>query len=257
MVLLAQMGPRAKEGACSCQPSWALAVLGQPPCGSGEATVTRMEQAVQPGRGEGQSPSLGAGSMPPDPAQRKELHFTVIATQVDGTSSQARTPSVTSWPLQWPPPFPHGSAGLPRPRVAEPSRAEPSRAGGSTSEPQRAPGPGSSPARRPGPTPASHGRPLLQDGQEFPLQPRQRFQRQLRLLLAGVLRLGLPHRKPGGRGEQNRRHREQHPGERGPRGPGVGAWALGAQRDSRAAGPLPTGSKRGAVSQTTKDREEM
>lgn len=53
MVLLAQMGPRAKEGACSCQPSWALAVLGQPPCGSGEATVTRTEQAVQPGRGEG------------------------------------------------------------------------------------------------------------------------------------------------------------------------------------------------------------
>lgn len=128
MVLLAQMGPRAKEGACSCQPSWALAVLGQPPCGSGEATVTRTEQAVQPGRGEGQSPALGAGSMPPDPAQRKELHFTVIATQVDGTSSQARTPSVTSWPLQWPPPFPHGSAGLPRPRVAEPSHAEPSRA---------------------------------------------------------------------------------------------------------------------------------
>ena len=51
-----------------------------------------------------------------------------------------------------------------------------------------------------------------QDGKELPSEPGQRLGRELHLLLAGVLRLGLPDREPGGGREQRSRHRQQHQG---------------------------------------------
>lgn len=61
--MVPQMRLRVKKGACSLQPSWALAALGWPPCTAREATITQTEQAVQPGMVVGQLPTLGRGSM--------------------------------------------------------------------------------------------------------------------------------------------------------------------------------------------------